>query len=102
MPKSSEEGGDIGFLTETDPGTIAVYLDAEELARRAEVCDHICLWEFRIDFNRGFGRSLQVWHGDIVDIQTYHNTVSAEIEIGIGWGLCEPKREEKTIDIVMP
>ena len=32
--KSSEDCGDIGFLTETDPDTITVYFDAEELVRR--------------------------------------------------------------------
>jgi len=41
--ESSEDCGDIGFLTETDPGTIAVYLDAEELARWAEVRDLVLL-----------------------------------------------------------
>jgi len=41
--KSSKDCGDIGFVTETDPSTIAVYLDAEELAPRAKVCDVVLL-----------------------------------------------------------
>jgi len=39
----SDNCGDIGFLTETDPGTIAVDLEAKELPRRAEVCDLVLL-----------------------------------------------------------
>jgi hypothetical protein len=68
--ESIEDCGDIGFLTETDSGTIfiAVDLDAEKLACRAEVRDLVFLWEFRFDFDRGFGSSLWLWHGDIVDI----------------------------------
>jgi hypothetical protein len=34
--ESSEDCGDIGILTETDPGTSGVDLDAEQLARRAK------------------------------------------------------------------
>jgi hypothetical protein len=91
--ESSEDCGDIGFLSETDSGIIAVDFDAEELACGAKVGDLVLLWELRFDFDRGFGSSLRIWHGDIFDIQKYENTVAAEIEVGIGWGLCEPKRE---------
>jgi len=91
--KSSKDCGDIAFLTETEPSTIAVYLDAKEVTRRAEVHDHVLLWEIRLDFDRGFGRSFRVRHGDIADLQKYQTTMTVEIEFGIGWGLCEPKRE---------
>jgi len=37
--ESSEDCGDIAVLTETDPVTIVVDLDAEELACRAKVLD---------------------------------------------------------------
>jgi hypothetical protein len=83
--ESSENGGDKGFLTETDSGTnfITVDLDAEELACRAEVRDLIFLQEFGLDLDRSFGGGLQISHGDIIDIQQYQNTVTAEIEVGI-------------------
>jgi len=41
--ESSENCGDIDFLTETDPGTIAVDLNAEEFACRAEVGNLVLL-----------------------------------------------------------
>jgi len=41
--KSSEDCGDIAFLTETGPGTIAVDLNAEKLACRAKVRDLVFL-----------------------------------------------------------
>jgi len=41
--ESSEDRGDLGFLTETDPGTVAVDIDAEQLACRTEVRDFIFL-----------------------------------------------------------
>jgi len=41
--ESSENRGDIDFLTETDSGIFAVDFDAEELACRDEVRDHIFL-----------------------------------------------------------
>ena len=41
--ESSENRGDIGFLTDSDPGIFAVDFDAKELACRAEVRDHILL-----------------------------------------------------------
>jgi len=91
--ESSENCGDIGFLTKTDPGTIVVFLDAEELARWAEVSDHSVLWELCLPFDCGFGSSLPIWQGDIVDIQKYQDTFTVEIEIGMGWRLCEPKWE---------
>jgi hypothetical protein len=65
--ESSENRGDIGFLTETDTGIFAVDFDSEELACRAEVHDHIFLWEFPFDFDRGFGSGLWVRHEDIID-----------------------------------
>jgi len=53
--ESSEDCGDIGFLSETDPGTIAVNLYAEELACRTEVRYLVFLRECRFDFDvRGY------------------------------------------------
>jgi len=39
----SEDSGDIGFLTETDSGIIAVDFDAEELTCWAKVRDFVLL-----------------------------------------------------------
>jgi hypothetical protein len=41
--ESSEDCGDIGFLSETDSGIIAVDFDAEELACGAKVGDLVLL-----------------------------------------------------------
>jgi len=41
--ESSENRGDIGFLSETDSGIFTVDFDAEELACRAKVRDHTFL-----------------------------------------------------------
>ena len=53
--ESSEDGGDIGFLNETDSGTnfIMVDHDAKELACRSEVLDLIFFREFCLDLDRG-------------------------------------------------
>jgi len=68
--KSSEDWGDIGFLTETDSGTnyIAVDLNAEELVCRPEVRDPIYLRELWLGLDHGFGGGIRTWHGDIVDM----------------------------------
>jgi len=89
----SENSDDIGFLSETDPGTIAAYFDDEELACRAEVRYLVFLSEFRFDLNRSFGGGLRISHGDIVNLQKYQNAVTGKIEVGIRKGLSEPKRE---------
>jgi hypothetical protein len=59
-PKSPEEYGHIGFLTETHPGTIAVCLDAEDLAGLAEVHDLILLCEFGLDLDCSIGSGLRI------------------------------------------
>jgi len=91
--ESCEDCGDIAFLSETDPSTIRVNLYAEELAYWTEVCYLVFLSEFRFDFDRSFGGSLCISHGDIVNIQKYHNVVTAKIVVRIGKGLSVPKRE---------
>jgi hypothetical protein len=58
--ESSEDCGDIGFQTETDPGAITVYLDAKELARWAEVCNLIFLQELCLDPDCSFGGGLRI------------------------------------------
>jgi len=58
--KSSENCDDIGFLSKTDPGTMAVNFDAEELACWAEVRYLVFLSEFRFDFNCSFGGGLRI------------------------------------------
>jgi hypothetical protein len=58
-----------------------VDFNAEELACRAEIPDLIFLQQFHFDFNCGFGSSLWVRHGDIVDRQMYQNATAAEIEV---------------------
>jgi len=82
--ESSEDCGEIPLLSETDPITIAVDLDAEELACRPEVRHFVFLREFRFYFDCGFGSSLLEGHGDIVDIKKYQNAIAVEIEVGIG------------------
>jgi len=58
--KSSDDNGDIGFQTKTDPGTIGVYLNAKGLACQTEVCYPVFLREFCFHFNRSSGGSLWI------------------------------------------
>jgi len=60
--ESHENRGDIGFLTKFDPSTIdiAVDLNAEDSACRADAHVLIFLSLFRIDFDRRFGSCFRV------------------------------------------
>jgi hypothetical protein len=99
LAESPDNRGDIGFLTKFDPSTIdiAVDLNAEDSACRADTPDHIFLSEFRVDFARCFGSYFRVLDGDIVDIQKYHNAAAAEIRLGSAKDCVKPCERRKTL-----
>jgi len=74
----------------------------EELACRSEIPDLVFFRKPGLDFNRSFGSVFWVQHRDVVDVQKHQNTIAAEIEIGVGQGLCEFEREQEGVNIVVP
>jgi len=103
--ESFENHGDEGLLGKTAAGAgagggtvfLAVDFDAEEFACRTEIRDLVFFREPRLDFNRSFGSVFWVQHQDVIDVQKHQNTVSEEIEVGVGQGLCELEREQEVL-----
>jgi len=108
--ESFENHGDDGLLAKTDAGAgagagtvfLTVDCDAEELACRSEIRDLVFFRKPGLDFNRSFGSVFRVQHRDVVDVQKHQNTISAEMEVGVGQGLCELEREQEGVNIVVP
>jgi len=104
-----ENRGDEGLLAKTDhsacagAGTVflAVDFDAEELACRAVIRKLVFSREPGLDFDRGCGSLFQVQHRDVVDVQNHQNTIAAEIQVRVGQGLFELKREHKGVNIIV-
>jgi hypothetical protein len=104
--------GDEGLLAKTNAGDgagagagtdfLTVDVDAKELACLAEIGDLIFFGESGLDFNPSFGSHSWVQHRDVVNVQKYQNTIAAEIEVGVGQGLCEFEREQEGVNIVVP
>jgi len=80
----SENCCQLGFLTETDPGMIVVYLDAKKLGCWVKVNDLEFFQRICLNVNRSCGGGLHKSHGHIMDIQKHHKPVAAEIQVGVG------------------
>jgi hypothetical protein len=108
--KLFENRGDEGVLAKTDAGAsagartllLAVDTDAKDLACRATIRDVVSFREPGLDFNHSFWSVFWVQYRDVIELQMYGNTIAAEIEIGVGQGLCELEREHEGVNIVVP
>jgi hypothetical protein len=65
--KSSDDGGDIGVLSETDLGTILVNLNAKELVCGTNIHYYVFSREFHVHFNHSLCDSIQFGPGGNVD-----------------------------------
>jgi len=99
-----ENRGDEGLLATTDAGTIFLAVDsnAEQLACRAEIGDFELSQEPGLNFDPSFGSILWVQNFDVVDVQKHQNTITAEMEVGIGLRLGESDREQAAVNFVVP
>jgi hypothetical protein len=110
--ESFENHGDEGLLAMTDcvagagAGAITVFrvmdFDAEELSCQADIGDVVFFREPGLDFDRSYGGIFRLQHCDVIDEQKNQNTITAEIEVGVGKELFEFKREQEGVNIVVP
>jgi len=65
----------------------------EELLYGATIGDFGFFGMSDCNFNCRFHSSLQVQYCDVVAITEYANSITAEVEVGVGQGSCERVRE---------
>jgi len=97
-----ENCGDEGLLGKTDATTVFLRVDfvSEQLARRAVIDDSPIFGEPGLNFDRSFQSIFWVQHQDVVEVQKHQNTITTEIEFGVGQGLCELERDQEGGDMV--